>query len=265
MFDPLWQEATCDPSARAHAPVVRSPEPVWHVGLTLKQVRSHLIRLVEHLTNGAPVSGDPTADRAERVQRGMEACRCLLAKRAVLAAAIDTQQRVDRLVHLSEGRGLAGDPDGLAALHRRQQHMQQQVADALAQWRSQAGRFTQLTHLLPTQLAPPGAWLDRQTPTDWQRQIEMHVRGGTGVSHEAFDAALTRCMRAQRVSDSAVAVSMRSLEALAAANLGWRLGQLRATAVADAQIEAFEDLRAVIEAEAARASAADRLEDLTGR
>lgn len=265
MSDPMWQEATCDPSTMADAALVRSPEPVWHAGLTLSQVRSHLTQLAADLTNGASAPGDPSATRADRVQRGIEACRHLLAKRAVLAAAIDTQQRVDRLVLLSEGRRTAGDVDGLAGLRERQRAIQQQVADAHAQWRLQADRFTQLTHLLPTQLAPPGAWIDPQTPEDWQRQIEAHVRGGSGVSHEAFDAALTRCMRAQRVSDSAVSVSMRSLEALAAANLGWRLGQLRATAVADALLEAFEDLQAVIEAEAARACAADRFEDLTGR
>lgn len=259
------QEATRDTPATVHARAVRSPEPTWNGSLTAPQVRLHLIRLSTELMNGESAAGEPHVGLSDRVQRGMDACLRLLARRSVLAAAIDTQQRVDRLVHLCEGRMAPGEPDGtlLAALHERQQAMHGHVTHALGQWWRHAHRFTQLTHLLPTQIGPLASRPERQTVADWQRLIEIRVRGGSGVSNEAFDAALSRCMQAQRISDSAMTASLRSLGVLAAAESSWRLGRLSAPALADALLRAFEDRQALIDAEAERSCACDWLEALT--
>lgn len=264
---PLLNEATSDLSAGAHARAAKSAEPAWNGSLTAPEVRLHLMRLSADLMNGDSGSGDRQLGLADRVQRGMDACLRLLARRSVLAAAIDTQQRVDRLVHLCEGRMASGEPDGilLAALHERQQAMHDHVTTALGRWWRHAHLFTQLTHLLPTQVAPLASWPARQTLADWQRRIETHVRGQVGVSNETFDAALARCMQAQRVSDSAWPVSVRSMDALAAAEASWRFGRLSAPLLADALLKAFEDRQALIDAEAERSCAFDQLEALTGR
>ncbi len=265
---PLFlQEARRDTPATVHARAVRSPEPAWNGSLTVSEVRLHLIRLSADLMNGDSASGERELGLPDRVQRGMDACLRLLARRSVLAAAIDTQQRVDRLVHLCEGRMAPGEPDGtlLASLHERQQAMHGHVTTALGRWWRHAHQFTQLTHLLPTQVAPLASWPDRQTLPDWQRRIEAHVRGQVGVSNETFDAALARCMQAQRVSDSALPVSVRSMDALAAAEASWRFGRLSAPLLADALLKAFEDRQALIDSEAERSCAFEQLEALTGR
>lgn len=247
MFLSVQSLISASPSTSGpRAPLAAAPS----VGVSLDV--DHVLRHVARLMADAELDACMA-----RLMDAADSSGQLVGARKQLCLALNLQHHVDGVVQVAIGReprrpAPEAERDALRAVAAQ---VQACVDEAQLRWRRASQHFTQVTHLLPTQLDIRLVLPLPLSASKQQALMNQFVRAGTPVPAAQFEEALASYAAAHRRCQPRVAPAIAARERRRRAGLESRTGLAPLSALAIAMFEEFLSRQSLLLAESERAGA----------